>query len=129
MVATLGVSHPSLTGRASSGADAVHEGLGGVRADTLTGVSRVFLLTSRAADGFVTGPTASAAHFVAQDLSTGAGSGTVTLSVGGTRAGKSAALRKEDQKRGEQRCARVEDETGQGRLTTPPKLLVPRGQQ
>lgn len=89
--ATLGVSHPSLTDRAFRGADAVGESLGRVGADTLSGGRRVLLLTSRAADGLVTGPTASAAHFVAQDLSIGAGSGTVTLSVGGTGAGKSAA--------------------------------------
>lgn len=125
--ATLGVSHPSLTGRASGGADAVGERLGRIGADTLSGVRRVLLLTGRAADGLVAGPTASAAHLVAQDLSIGAGGGTVTLSVGGTGAGKSAALEIRD--RSKQRCARGRDETGQSRLTTPPKLLVPRGQQ
>ena len=127
--ATLGVSHPSLTGRASSGAHASGvDALGRVGADALSGVGSVLLLAAGATDGLVTGPTAGAAHFVAQNLSTRASGGTVTLSVGGTGAGKSAALRGGDRKE-VSKAARATDETGQGRLTTPPKLLVPRGQQ
>lgn len=97
--ATLGVSHPSLTGRASSGAHASGvDALGRVGADALSGVGSVLLLAIGATDGLVTGPTAGAAHFVAQNLSTRASGGTVTLSVGGTGAGKSAALRGGDRK-------------------------------
>lgn len=87
-----GFGVPGVTGSASCNASSVldHHRVGLALAGT--GLGAVLHLTFGAADGVVTGPSLGATELVVQDLAIGTGSGSVTLSVGGTLAGSGAAL-------------------------------------